>query len=170
MRIAVIGPESTGKTELSEQLSNKLEISLVKEFAREYLADFEGEYSESDLVKIAKGQYLSCMRADTGGDYISDTELLTIKIWSKEKFQQVDPDIIYLMDELKFDLYLLCYPDLPWTPDPLRESPLLQDRMRQFSWFVKELNKMNKAYRIIRGTGPDRLGLALKEIQSFSSR
>ncbi|HAW51188.1 MAG TPA: ATPase [Flavobacteriales bacterium] len=168
MKIAVIGPESSGKSKLSEQISVKLGIPLVKEYAREYLENLDGEYGENDLTKIAKGQYLACMRTEKGDGFISDTELLSIKIWSKEKYQKVDQDILYLMDELTIDLYLLCYPDLPWESDPLRESPLLQDRMRQFSWFVKELNKMNKPYRVIRGEGPARLDLAMKEIRSFS--
>ena len=167
MYIAVIGPESSGKSELSEQLSVKLEIPLVKEFAREYLEQLEGEYTESDLNRISKGQFLACRRADTGDGYVSDTEILTIKIWSHEKYKQVDPDIIDLMDDLKIDLYLLCYPDLPWKEDPYRESPLLQDRMRLFSRYVKELNRMNKPFRVIRGIGPDRLELAIKEIHSF---
>jgi len=169
MHIAVIGPESTGKSELSEQLADKLSLPLVKEFAREYLEQLEEEYVESDLTKIAKGQFLACRRAETDDGFVCDTEILTIKVWSKEKYNQVDPDIMYLMDELNIDIYLLCYPDLPWTEDPLRESPLLQDRMRQFSRFVKELNRMNKPYRVIRGMGPERLALAIKEIQSFSA-
>ena len=166
-RIAVVGPESSGKSELSEQLSAKLGLPLVKEFAREYLEQLEGEYSETDLTKIAKGQFLACRRADTGEGYISDTEMLSIKIWSKEKYQKVDPDISYLLEELKIDLYLLCYPDLPWKEDPLRESPLLQDRMRLFTKFVNKLNKMNMPYRVVRGMGSARLDLAIKEIASF---
>jgi nicotinamide riboside kinase len=57
--------------------------------------------------------------------------------------------------ELPYDLYLLCYPDLKWQPDPLRENP--ENREYLFGQFVKELDLHNFNYRIVKGRGDERL-------------
>jgi nicotinamide riboside kinase len=53
-KIAIIGPESTGKSTLANQLSNELSFPLVPEFAREYLKNLNREYKYSDLSEIAQ--------------------------------------------------------------------------------------------------------------------
>ena len=57
IKIAITGPESSGKTTLAKKLSTNFKKSiLVNEFAREYLKTVNGKYTYSDLIKIAKGQ------------------------------------------------------------------------------------------------------------------
>ena len=55
IKIAFLGPESSGKTTLAEMLTKKLNCSLVSEYARKYLED-KPDYSVHDLKKIAEGQ------------------------------------------------------------------------------------------------------------------
>ena len=55
-RVVVIGPESTGKSTLCEQLAQHFNTSWCPEFAREYLLTHGKEYGYSDLINIAKGQ------------------------------------------------------------------------------------------------------------------
>ena len=55
-KIAVIGPESTGKSTLSEALAKALNTVWVPEYARAYLGKLERPYEEKDLLEIAKGQ------------------------------------------------------------------------------------------------------------------
>ena len=55
-KIVVIGPESTGKSTLCEQLANHYQTQWCQEFAREYLLKNGTDYSYDDLLTIAKGQ------------------------------------------------------------------------------------------------------------------
>ena len=56
IKVVVIGPESTGKSSLCEQLANHYNTEWVKEYAREYLLTNGTEYSYDHLLEIAKGQ------------------------------------------------------------------------------------------------------------------
>jgi len=56
IKIVVIGPESTGKSTLSEQLADHYHTSWCPEYAREYLLKHGTSYSYDDLLTIAQGQ------------------------------------------------------------------------------------------------------------------
>jgi nicotinamide riboside kinase len=56
-KIAVIGPESTGKSTLSEQLAVHYKTQWVPEYAREYLLQHGNKYTFDDLLIIAKNQF-----------------------------------------------------------------------------------------------------------------
>ena len=55
-KIVVIGPESTGKSTLCQQLSTHFKTDWVKEYAREYLLTNGNKYTYENLLDIAKGQ------------------------------------------------------------------------------------------------------------------
>ena len=55
-KIVIIGPESTGKSSLCEQLAQHYETTWCPEFAREYLLTNGTNYDFDDLLTIAKGQ------------------------------------------------------------------------------------------------------------------
>jgi nicotinamide riboside kinase len=88
--------------------------------------------------------------------------LLTIKVWSLEKFQHVHPDITKWFWEDLPDMYLLCQPDLPWEPDPLRESPNSRDDL--FTKHLHILKKTGVPYEVISGSGALRLQKAIEAV------
>lgn len=167
-KIVITGPESTGKTTLGTQLSEYFQIPLVKEYAVEYLIKTDGKYSYGDLLKIAKGQIEmeNRMIDKTGSNIIiSDTDLITIKIWSKVKFGKVSRWIMNTIRNRQYDYYLLCYPDIPWEYDPFRENP--DDRDWLFELYEKELKKYGKKYTIIKGNEEIRFNLASEIINDL---
>ena len=56
IRIALIGPESTAKSTLSEALAKHYNTVWVKEYAREYLSILKSKYTLTDILTIAKEQ------------------------------------------------------------------------------------------------------------------
>ena len=56
IKIAVIGPESTGKSTLCELLAQHYNSQWCPEFAREFLLTHGTDYTYDDLLYIAKGQ------------------------------------------------------------------------------------------------------------------
>ena len=55
-KIVIIGPESTGKSSLCDQLAEHYDTIWCKEYAREYLLENGTDYTYDDLLTVAKGQ------------------------------------------------------------------------------------------------------------------
>lgn len=62
LKIAILGPESTGKTMLAEQLAAHFHTDFVPEYSREYLKDFHEKYGINDVIAIAKGNKEALMK------------------------------------------------------------------------------------------------------------
>lgn len=165
-KIAIVGPESTGKSELSQQLARDLETEWVPEYARFYLDRLPRDYEKNDLLEIAKGQ-LAWEEEKLGyaNKYlICDTNLIVIKIWSDHKYGETDPWIIENLKSRPYDYYLLPNIDLPWRPDPQREHP---DKRDYFFKIYKEYLESNKLpYSIVSGIEEGRLQNAVDALQT----
>lgn len=163
-KIAIVGPESSGKTTLAEALKLETRAWHVGEAAREQLAGIGRPYVEDDLLEIARAQiaHEDLVGEEFNGIVACDTDLITIRIWSEEKFGRCHPWIIQQSEHRSYDLWLLCAPDIPWEADPLRENP--HDRDRLFEVYEKMLIRLGKPYRIIRGAHEERLQAALLAI------
>ena len=100
IRIAITGPESTGKSSLAAELASHYNTVFAPEYAREYLELRKGIYEEDDLVEIAKGQIKSEKEIERSASRIlfCDTELLVIKLWATHKYKKVDPEILRLIE------------------------------------------------------------------------
>ncbi len=163
IRIAITGPECSGKTTLSKQLGDRCSIVVIPEFARTYLGFKEGTYEDLDLDIIAceqVNQWNECSQP-----VICDTELTVLKIWSEVKFTKTSPVIQKLYDEQQFDHYFLCEPDIPWEPDPLREHPDERDQL--FVLYQEELTRMNRPFTIISGSVETRMNQCVAIINSL---
>lgn len=163
-KIAVTGPESTGKSLLASQLANHYNTLCVPEFARAYIDSLDRPYEQSDIVEIAKGQLRAekKMEARANRYLFCDTELIITKVWSLHKYGNCDPFIMEKILDKRYDLYLLCDLDLPWVQDPQREHPHL--RKYFFDWYKRELDEYGFPYEVIRGMGQERLERAVAVI------
>lgn len=161
-KIVITGPESSGKTTLAETLSLYYKAPKVNEFAVEYLTNINRKYQYSDLLKIAKGQIINedqKIISNTSNLLICDTDLITIKIWSKVRFNKVSRWIMNTIRNRKYDHYFLCYPDIPWEYNKFRENP--DDREWLFGLYEKEMKKYKKQFTIIRGSKANRTQQAI---------
>jgi len=167
-RIAIVGPESSGKTELSKRLAQAYSGQWVKEVSRNYLEQKGGQYHESDLLKIARLQLEEEQKLwlKTNQFLFCDTNLLVMLIWSKWKYQRVDPDLYKLWQPNDYDLHLLCTPDIPYQSDSLRENPNPEDRLALFEMYRDALLDLGVPFNLIYGTGDNRLKKAVSAIDS----
>jgi len=167
-RIAITGPESTGKSWLASSLAVHYNTVFVPEFARGYIDQLGRPYEYDDLLQIAKGQ-LSAeaeMEKQANDWMFCDTELIVIKIWSLHKYGKCHPLILEQIQKMQYDLYLLCDVDLPWQCDEQREHPHL--RQYFFNWYRKELEDYGFSYSVVSGQGGGRLGSAVEAVERLA--
>jgi NadR type nicotinamide-nucleotide adenylyltransferase len=171
IRIAITGPESSGKSDLAKALANHFDTVYAPEFARDYLEKYGTEYSLEDLDEICKGQIAEEERALAAAKKICffDTDMLVLKIWSMYRFGRVSNLIEEAVREREYDHVLLCKPDLPWSPDPLRESPSAEERELLFTLYQNELESRGAPYSVVSGKGKDRLVSAVSALKSLRS-
>lgn len=166
-RVAIVGPECTGKTDLARFLANHYQTRWVPEFARTYLETLNRSYIKEDLTRIATGQIESenSLAKQANRFLFCDTNLVVIKIWSEFKYGSCDPAIITMMNQQKYDLHLLADVDLPWEDDPLREHP--HKRQELFDLYEAELKRTKTKFTIIRGDYTSRRAAAVKAVEEM---
>ena len=164
IKVAITGPESSGKTTLSEQLANHFNVEWVPEFARTYLIETGGAYTQEDLDFIAKGQFEEMEKVQDRELVFYDTDLTVIKIWSEYKYNSSSTKIDEFLRKQEVDLYLLCKPDLPWEEDPLRENP--NNREVLYDLYLDALKDKGVTFAIISGTPKERLEHAIATVNT----
>lgn len=168
IKIAMFGPESTGKTTLAKQLADHFETVWTPEFAREYLQqkwDSSQEICEpADLIPIAIGQIkLENELLHRANKYLfCDTNLLVTKVFSEMYYDFCDPILDKAASKHKYDLFFLTDVDVPWTKDDLRDKP--SDRQATFATFKEALIAHQKPFIVISGNVEERFNKAVKII------
>ncbi len=182
-KIVIIGPESTGKSTLCEQLAANYNTLWCPEYAREYLLQNGTNYTFDDLAFIAKGQvaleeaYAERARSQKLSDIqhttsnihplFIDTDMYVMKVWCEFVFGRCHR---FILDEIvarKYDLYLLCNTDLPWTRDELREYPDLKSRETLFKMYKDLLVNQSTPWVEIKGSNDDRLKTAIEATEKL---
>ena len=167
-RVVIIGPESTGKSTLSEQLAKHYNTSWVPEYARQYLIQHGTEYNYDDLLTIAKGQVAleeSYINANPSSKVLFiDTNQYVMKVWCEYVFGKCHQWVLDQITKRKYDLYLLCNIDLPWTHDPLREYPDLAPRIELYSIYKNLLTNQSVPWVDISGNYDERLQSAIQAV------
>lgn len=164
-KVVVIGPECTGKSELSQFLAAHFQTVWVPEYARGYLDNLTRPYEQHDLMTIAHGQVRieNEWSRDANHLVICDTNLIVIKVWSEFKYGHAHPEILSLISARKYDLYLLTYIDVPWENDPQREHP--DKRETLYDIYLKELRNQPAPFVEIRGERDARRKTAVDAIE-----
>jgi len=150
--LAIIGPESTGKSTLARYLANRYKGTCVPEYAREYI-ERKGtrDVTFDDLCTIARHQIEQLKSRPEGRSdiYIFDTDLITTKVWFDYAFHTVPDWLEEAIRAYPMDVYLLTRPDIPWVPDPARYNG--SDTMRQelFDRYEAEIQSLDIPYYII---------------------
>ncbi len=92
-KIAIVGPESSGKTTLAQDLAQRLACPWVAEYVREYFATrADASYDLPDIIEIARGQLAAEHAAPASTDLVCDTNGLVCKIWAEVRFGVCHPN------------------------------------------------------------------------------
>ncbi len=170
-KIVAIGPEGAGKSTLCEQLAQHYETMWCPEFARAYLLTNGTKYSFDDLLIIARGQLsledeIAAMAHHNKPLFI-DTDMYVMKVWCEFVFGKCHRFILEQIAVRKYDLYLLCQPDLPWVQDELREYPDPETRQVLFKMYKDHLVHQKVPWVEISGSAAERMTLALAAVEKI---
>ncbi len=167
LKIAITGPESSGKTTLARQLAAFFGAPCVPEYARIYLRLLQRPYNADDLPRIAHGQktweeVLACQQPAL---LVCDTDALVLKIWAEYKYGVCPAHILQWWKARSYDLHLLCTPDMPWQYDPLREHP--HQREILYNLYLEALRREGVPYAIMQGSETERLKAAVLSVRAL---
>lgn len=157
-KIAIVGPESTGKSTMAQHLAQVLGTVCVPEYARYYCRNLDRQYTLQDEVNMFYGQVAledALIPLAKNNLLVCDTTMLTVKIWCDHLFGDTPNEVTDEIKSRKYDFYLLMDIDLPWEDDPLRDFP--QQREHFMHVWKKELEALDASYKIISGIGDERL-------------
>ncbi len=167
-KIAVVGPESTGKSTMSAYLAKRYQTVWVPEYAREYCEKLTEPPTWQDEVNMFYGQLeleKEILAKVTNNILICDTTFITVKIWSDQMFGKSPQEVLDELPKHRYDLYLLLDIDLPWEDDPLRDFPDMREHFMDV-WH-RELQQLKANYVVISGSGAERYENAVAAIDVF---
>lgn len=171
IKIAVVGPESTGKSTIAERLARHYRTVCVPEYAREYCRHLDRQYTLQDELNMFYGQLAlerSLVPLAQHGLVFCDTMFLTIKVWCDHLFGYTPNEVHEALQKQDYDFFLLMDIDLPWIDDPLRDFPDLREHFMQV-WH-RELQAIGADYRVVSGLGEQRFARALQAVEMFLDR
>jgi nicotinamide riboside kinase len=175
MKIAILGPESTGKTQLAQSLSAHWNAQgqsalWVPEVLREW-CNREGRtpqpHEQSDICREQAARVLQASAVDW---LIADTTPLMTAIYSELLFADCTLYDFALEHQRHYDLTLVMGLDLPWVADGLqRDGAHVREPVDRL--LRAALDEGGLAYQVIHGSGEQRTAAALDAIaQRQSSR
>lgn len=168
MRIALLGAECTGKTQLTRALVKALNDPAgtavgVAEVLRTWCNTNTRAPQQHEQWAIAQQQALHCAQAPDRGYVIADTTPLVTAIYSDLLFQDRSLYPFALQHQSQYDLTLVMGLDLPWVADGIqRDGPAMRSR---FDARLREvLAEQPLAYGLVYGSDTTRTTSALQAI------
>jgi nicotinamide riboside kinase len=169
IKLAITGPESSGKTWLANWLSAKLSAQMVEEQSRVYLMakSNPNDYSVGDILAISElqNEAISTVLQSNATIVVCDTDFVVLDVWMQEVFGQKVEAFRVAQERVGFDVLILCKPDLAWEADPLRENE--HDRDRLYSIYKSLIKERGYSYIEIEGMGEKRGELALEKLKEL---
>lgn len=124
-RVAIMGPESVGKTTLAAALAERFGTVWAPEFARPYIDLNGSRLDDSRLVEIVRGQIAMeralARYAVRHALLVTDTASVTSLLWAEILHGRVPPAVArFVAQDAIPDLILMLSDNVPFLPDAQR--------------------------------------------------
>ena len=165
MKIALLGAESTGKSQLALTLSARLQqsglaVHRVDEYLREWCDTNQRTPRQDEQLHIVETQITRVLAAPAGAVVIADTTPLMTAVYSQMLFNDDSLNTLAMAHQEVFDVTLLTGLDLPWVSDGLqRDGPHVREPVDAAVRHM--LRPAGLPFQVVYGTGEQRLNNAL---------
>lgn len=166
-RIVLTGPECSGKTTLAAALADRFGAPWVPEAARRYAESSSGPLSAATVEPIARLSMElqdAALRAAPPLLFL-DTDLVSTVVYARHYYGACPAWIEAEARARRADLYLLGAPDLPWTPDGIRDRPMMREEL--FAAFAAALQEIGARVEVLRGEGSARTVRAVGAVETL---
>ena len=171
-KIAILGAESTGKSQLAHALAEHFSqqgwtTHRVDEYLREWCDQNQRTPQPHEQMLMAQTQLERVMQAPDQTIVIADTTPVMTAVYSQLLFNDRSLDTMALLHQQLFDVTLITGLDLPWVADGLqRDGPHVREPVD--AALRSLLAKGNIAYQVVYGYGDERLNNALHGLAQFA--
>lgn len=176
-RFVLTGPEATAKTTLAAEVSRRLGVPVVFEYARTYAERVRRPLTADDVEPIARGQIAAedeaLAQTRVARDawqrlLVLDTDLVSTVIYARHHYGACPEWIERAARERLGDLYVLLAPDLPWAADGVRDVAHAREEFRVAvgAW----LREAGARVVEVGGTGEARLRRVLEAAEGLLAR
>ena len=172
--VAVLGAESTGKSDLAAAMVAVLKAeghsaTVVAEYLREFCDAHGRTPLQAEQVHIAEVQTLRVQQAAQEFDVVvADTTALMTAVYSDLVFADKSLYAMATQSQAAVDVTLVTALDLPWLPDGLqRDGPHVREPVDAL--LRAALAQSDVSYSVVFGAGAARLESALKTVKRAMS-
>jgi NadR type nicotinamide-nucleotide adenylyltransferase len=171
-RVAVYGPECTGKTTLAAALAAHFGEPWSPEYVRQFWDERHGTITAVDLDTVARGQIAAEEAAAARARRVvfCDTELLTCTLWDDLLFPGACPPWVRAEADRRareFAFYLLCVTDVPFASDPQRCFPDEAGRAMCMRRWRQTLEQRGRPFVEIHGPWAERTAQAIRAVEAI---
>ncbi len=169
-RVAVIGPESSGKSTLTQYLAARYDTKYAAEYARAYLDATNLQITPEAILAISRGHRASedaLAEQCRSGLLFCDTEALITAFWSRCFLGFVPPEVERHAAEDRYALYLVTTATEEWVTDPQRFTPDFRERAEFSRQCVREMERLGRRYVVLSGTWEQRAEQAAAAVDAL---
>lgn len=174
MKIAIVGAESTGKSELTRQLAQYFQahgksVQHILEYLRTWCETEKRTPRLEEQLAIATEQIRqiddAALTNSTGNILLADTTALTVAVYSDLLFYDTSLYDLALEHQRSFDTTLLMGLDLPWVQDGIqRDGAHMREPVD--AALRDALTRGGIQFQVVYGAGESRLRNALRCLNS----
>ena len=162
-RVAVEGPESTGKSTISRAVATILGFTYAPEWAKCFIEQSVRQgcaFAEPDLLTIARGHCAAerSLELVANRALIADTSLLTTLVWGRFLYGRSDARIEAMLaeEEARAPRHRWFFtPDTPWVADRHRDvapdAAATETRQRFWDLLVAEAERRGLTFDVVPG-------------------
>jgi nicotinamide riboside kinase len=166
LNIAILGAESTGKSELAQQLEQHFlaqgkSVQLIPEYLRTWCNAENRTPRKEEQLAIAAEQVRQINNASDCEVLLTDTSALTVAVYSDLLFNDTSLYDLALEHQRRFDATLLMGLDLPWVEDGIqRDGAHMREPVDTALRTALAIGGIQ--FQVVYGTGKSRLQNALR--------